>query len=63
MGKYVDGATRGNDPLWGLPSLKSFRDLIFHISGTRVAIALKMELMVSRIRCEESFINSTGLHY
>jgi predicted acylesterase/phospholipase RssA len=47
----------------GVPSLKAFKDDIYHIGETLVAIATETELTAERFRRERSLLDSTGRYY
>lgn len=47
----------------GVPSLKPFKDDIFHIGQTLVAIATKTELTAERFMRERPLLDSTARYY
>ena len=47
----------------GVPSLKLFRDDVFHIGKTLVAIAIETEQTVERFRRDKSHLDNSGRYY
>ena len=47
----------------GIPSLKPFRDDVFHIGETLVAIATETEQTAERFRRDKSHFDNTGRYY
>jgi hypothetical protein len=47
----------------GMPSLKPFKDDVFHIGETLIAIATETEQTAERFRREKSLLDSTGRYY
>lgn len=47
----------------GVPSLKPFKDDVFHIGETLIAIATETEQTAERFRREKSMLDSTGQYY
>lgn len=47
----------------GIPSLKPFRDDVFHIGDTLIAISTETEQTAERFRRDKSYLDTNGLYY